>query len=201
MTPAELNKELGNIDLYLLDLILKEKISATSKILDAGCGEGRNLIYFINNGYDVYGIDINPMAIKMLQMIAKGMEKERFQVSSIEKMSFETNTFDFVICNAVLHFATGHRHFHQMMDKLTEVLKPHGNLFIRMTTNKGLSKEVNEKGDGIYLLPDGTERYLLKGDKMDELLQRYNLKYLELPKSVLAANQRSMGVFVLQKQN
>lgn len=201
MTPAELNKELGNIDLYLLDLILKGKISTTSKILDAGCGEGRNLIYFINNGFDVYGVDINPMAIKMLQMIAKGMKNERFQVSSIEKMSFETNTFDFVICNAVLHFATGHSHFHQMMDKLTEVLKPHGNLFIRMTTNKGLSNEVNEKGDGIYLLPDGTDRYLLEEDKMEELLQRYNLKYLELPKSVLVANQRSMGVFVLQKQN
>ena len=47
----ELNHLLGNIDIYLLDQILKDRFKKSFKILDAGCGEGRNLIYFVRNGF------------------------------------------------------------------------------------------------------------------------------------------------------
>ena len=200
MTVAELNKELGNIDLYLLDQVLKGKIDKSMKILDAGCGEGRNLVHFINNGYEVYGVDANLAAIRMLQMVAKGYEKERFQVSSIEKMIYPPNTFDYIISSAVLHFAKGHGHFDEMMSKMVEVLKPGGTIFIRMATDMGIGDEIIEKGDGVYNLPDVTERYLFKEENMEGFLKKHKLKPLENPKSVIVVNQRSMGVFVLQKQ-
>jgi hypothetical protein len=47
----ELNQLLGNIDIYLLDQILKARFEKHCKILDAGCGEGRNLIFFVRNEY------------------------------------------------------------------------------------------------------------------------------------------------------
>ena len=65
MHHKELNKLVGNVDIYLLDHILKGTFEGKIKLLDAGCGEGRNLKYFINNGFDIYGVDSNPMAIKM----------------------------------------------------------------------------------------------------------------------------------------
>jgi ubiquinone/menaquinone biosynthesis C-methylase UbiE len=199
MTVSELNKELGNIDLYLLDLILKGSVSSDMKILDAGCGEGRNLMYFINNGFDIHGVDTNPMAIKMLQMIAKGMDKDRFVVSSIEEMPFQPNSFNFIICSAVLHFAHNHAHFHGMMSKLAEVLKSQGVLFIRMTTDIGAKNLMTERGNGIYSLADGTERYVLLQDDVLSVLEKYHLKLVTNLKSVVVVDQRSMGTLVLQK--
>lgn len=53
MNIAALNKLLGNIDIYLLDQILKGRFTKEMRILDAGCGEGRNLIYFLHEGFQV----------------------------------------------------------------------------------------------------------------------------------------------------
>ena len=52
----ELNRLLGNVDIYLLDQILKGRFTKEMKILDAGCGEGRNTAYFVNQGYQIFGM-------------------------------------------------------------------------------------------------------------------------------------------------
>lgn len=43
--------------------LLKEK--KERKVLDLGCGTGRHIVYFAKRGFDVYGIDISPQAIKL----------------------------------------------------------------------------------------------------------------------------------------
>jgi 2-polyprenyl-3-methyl-5-hydroxy-6-metoxy-1,4-benzoquinol methylase len=57
----------GDIDIYLFDQILKNQFSALMKILDAGCGEGHNLVYFLRNGFEVYGIDQNRQPVENVQ--------------------------------------------------------------------------------------------------------------------------------------
>lgn len=49
--------EFGDIDIYLFDQLLKNKIRKDAKILDAGCGSGRNLHYFLKHKYHVTAID------------------------------------------------------------------------------------------------------------------------------------------------
>ena len=198
MNIQELNRNLGNIDIYLLDQLLKGKINDEMKVLDAGCGEGRNLVYMINNNFDVYGVDQNPTAIRMLQMSAKNMEPERFIVSTIEDMIFPLNVFDYIISSAVLHFAKSHDQFDIMVKKMTEVLKPGGTLFIRMCTDLGL-KPVTNLNKGVYELGDGSERYLFKEGKLKTFLTHHGLSLLEPLKSVVVHEQRSMGVLILQK--
>ena len=86
----DLNLLLGNIDIYLLDQILKARFERHFKILDAGCGEGRNLVYFIRNQYRVYGIDKNVDSIQMLKHLIKSINKEypldRFVLGNMEEM-------------------------------------------------------------------------------------------------------------------
>ena len=102
MTAQQINKELGNVDLYLLDQILKNNIPKETNILDAGCGEGRNLIYFLNNGYHVSGIDHYPDAINMLKFIIgsnyPNHSKEDFSIGSIENLPYENGQFGYIIC-------------------------------------------------------------------------------------------------------
>jgi tellurite methyltransferase len=204
MTPSALNQELGNCDLYLLDAILKGYFPAGSSVLDAGCGEGRNLHWFLKEGYPVWGIDSNPAAIRMLRFVAASLQKgyslERFTSGTLEAMPYADGQFDAVICSAVLHFAEHEEQFRQMWAELWRVLRPGGILFIRTATDAGLQPhELQAAGEGRYLLPDGSYRFLLTQPLLDELLGRYPLQWREPYKSVLVQSQRSMGVLLLQK--
>ncbi len=202
MKIQELNKELGNIDIYLLDQILKERYSKANKILDAGCGEGRNLVYFLNNGFDVYGIDKNEKAIEMLQFVARSKKvnvtDNTFQVVGLENIPFESNTFDHVICNAVLHFAESEAHFEQMLCELIRVLQPEGSMFIRMTSNIGIENEVEAIGEGKYNIPDGSIRFLLTKELLDGMMKKYQLSFLEPLKTVNVNDKRCMTTLVLK---
>ena len=203
MNISELNRLLGNIDIYLLDQILKGRFSTEMKILDAGCGEGRNIIYFINNGYQVFGIDQNETAIQYCRFMAKSLDSNydahRFQVGKLEEIPFHKEAFDAVICSAVLHFAKGEDNFWQMIEEILRILKPGGIFWFRMTTAfGGMLEESYSTGRGTYLLPDGSERFLLTQSLVDKLGEM-GLKFLESPKSVLVHGQRAMGVFVMEK--
>jgi len=203
MQLAELNRLLGNIDIYLLDQILKGRFTSDMKIFDAGCGEGRNAVYFINSGFQVFGIDANETAIQYIRYVSKTLNSDydahRFQVGKLEEIPFHTVAFDAVICSAVLHFAEDERNFWEMMNEILRVLKPGGILWFRMTTAfGGMKEESRELGGGKYLLPDGSDRFLLTQEHVDKLLEK-GLRFLEPPKSVLVHGQRTMGVFVFEK--
>lgn len=204
MEIAELNKLLGNVDIYLLDQILKGRFTKEMKILDAGCGEGRNSVYFINAGYQVFGMDREEIAVQYLRYLSKSLnpsyDAHRFQLGTMEEIPFHKEAFDAVICSAVLHFAKDEGNFWQMMHEMLRVLKPGGILWFRMTTAfGGMLEESEAMGGGRYLLPDGSERFLLTEDHVVKL-QDLGLSFLEAPKSVLVHGQRAMGVFVMRKK-
>lgn len=203
MQLAELNRLLGNIDIYLLDQILKGRFRPDMKILDAGCGEGRNAIYFLNTGFQVFGIDANETAIQYIRYVSKTLnpayDSHRFQIGKLEEIPFHTSAFDAVICSAVLHFAEDERNFWEMVNEILRVLKSGGIFWFRMTTAfGGMKEESRELGGGKYLLPDGSDRFLLTQEHVDKLLEK-GLRFLEPPKSVLVHGQRTMGVFVFEK--
>jgi len=185
-----LNEQIGNIDLYLLDQILKGRFDGRKRLLDAGCGEGRNLKYFINNGLEVHGVDSNPMAIKMLKMTYKA-QQDNFKVGVLEQLEYDDDYFGVVICSAVLHFARSEEHFMSMMEAMVRALKPTGTLFIRMACDVGLSTPVDEKQGFSFLLTKPI---------LDKTLKQFNLKMLEPFKTVLVNGERSMAVLVLEKE-
>ena len=201
----ELNALLGNIDIYLLDQVLKGRFSKAMKILDAGCGEGRNCIYFLHQGYPIFGCDANGTAIQMARIYAKTIQPDydvyRFQKAHVEDMPFHKGAFDVILSSAVLHFAQSEAHFFKMLDEMMRVLKAGGIFFLRMCTDAGnILANAPHLGEGVYLLPDGSERFVLTEKLEKEMVARYGLEYLEPPKSVLVHGLRSMGVFVYRKR-
>lgn len=199
----ELNRLLGNVDNYLLDQILKGQFTKEMQILDVGCGEGRNAVYFLQKDYQLFGIDPNEIAIQYCRYLAKSIQPEtdihRFQVGDGASIPFHATAFDVVLSSAVLHFAEGHAHFWKMIAEIHRVLKPGGIFWMRMCTGFGnILEESQHLGEGRYALPDGSERYVLLPDGLQEL-ERLGFQFLEAPKTVLVLGQREMGVFLMEK--
>jgi len=202
MNHKELNREVGNIDIYLLDQILKGRFDLCKKILDAGCGEGRNVHYFLKNNFEVYGIDKNPSAIRMARFVANSLkpdiDKNRFKKANIEQLPYSDAVFDAVICSAVLHFAQDISHLLKMWHELARVLKGNGILFVRMAAEFGLEEKITAS-NGQHILPDQSIRFLLKEEYFSALGIGSLYEPLEPIKSVIVHGQRTMTTLVLKK--
>lgn len=197
-------KELvGNIDIYLLDQILKGRYAQSQRILDAGCGAGRNLFYFLKQGLEVYGVDPNEenlMALKTwCQEEFPSYPLERFQLQSIEDMEYEDEFFEVIICNAVLHFAQSRAHFEQLLQALWRVLKPQGHLFIRLASSIGIEGKVISLGQGQFLLPDESVRFLVEEADLLYFTNRLQGTLTEYIKTTNVQGLRCMTTWCLQK--
>jgi len=193
----------GDIDIYLFDQILKNRFSVEMNILDAGCGGGRNLIYFLRNGYRVFGVDQNDEAIGQVRLLAKtlspNLPAENFQTSAVEKMPFPDEYFNAVISSAVLHFARDGTHFNRMLGEMWRVLKPEGLFFARLASSIGIEKRITHVGNGRFFLPDGSERFLADEELLDSLTNQLGCVWLEPLKTTNVQNLRCMTTWVLRK--
>jgi SAM-dependent methyltransferase len=145
-TEAEmtLQEQFGQIDIYLFDQILRGNISPGMKVVDAGCGGGRNIQYLLREGYEVFGVDLSAEAVaavrKMAGELAPRLPAENFQVAGVEAMPFGDEFADVVVCHSVLHFARDESELKAMVRGLWRVLRPGGMLFCRLTSTIGAVK-------------------------------------------------------------
>lgn len=157
---AELRNAFGEIDIYLFDQLLRGRFDRRSRILDAGCGSGRNLVYLLRSGFDVFGIDRDPAAIARVRAlaaeIAPALPAEHFQVGDLASLPWPNEAVDAVLCSAVLHFADSEDHFGRMLVEMWRVLRPGGLLFARLASVIGLERPVATDANRRARLPDGT---------------------------------------------
>ncbi len=200
---TNLNEFFGDIDIYLFDQILKNRFAPEMKILDAGCGGGRNLIYFLRSGFECFGVDRNADAIEYVrqisQMIAPENAPENFQISSIEKMPFADENFDWVLSNAVLHFADDEDQFNKMLSEMFRVLKPSGILFARLASSIGIEDKIEKLSERRYFLPDGSERFLVDEEMLIKAPENLGAAFIEPIKTTNVQNLRCMTTWVIRK--
>ncbi len=199
MNLQALKKNIEGIDIYLLDQILKERYQPKAKILDAGCGSGRNLKWFYNNGFEIHGTDTNSNQLQICKELYVEQQAHFIQ-SSIKQMPYTSNSFDHLICNAVLHFAEDLNEFLQMFEELLRVLKPQGSLFIRIASNFGIENQLESIKSGVYKLPDGSTRFLLTPQILANLQANYCISWLEDVKTTIVHNKRSITTLVIKKE-
>ncbi len=198
----KLQQTYGNIDIYLFDQLLKGRYDNCTKVLDVGCGNGRNLFYFLRNGYEVFGIDPNPQAVVMVRELSAALAPdnppENFTVSSAEDLPFNDAAFDLVICSAVLHFAKDAKHFDNMLRAMFRVLQPGGYFFARLASDIGIENLVKPLGNDRYLLPDGSERFLVNEQTLLKYSNEFGILY-EPIKTTNVQNIRCMTTWCVQK--
>jgi tellurite methyltransferase len=205
--PMNVQEVFGGIDIYLFDQLLKGMLTPGMRVLDAGCGSGRNLIYFIRSGYEVFGVDESEQAIgqsrRLAAAIDPGFALGNFRVEPVERMSFgrdgEVADFDLVISSAVLHFARDEQHWQGMVDEMWRVLKPGGMFFARLASTIGIEQQVKLIDGRRYTLPDGSNRFLVDAAMLKSVTRSLGGELIEPIKTTVVDNKRSMTTWVARK--
>jgi tellurite methyltransferase len=203
MKSEQIQETFGNIDIYLFDQLLKGTYDDCKTVLDAGCGTGRNLLYFLKSDAQVYGVDQDPEAIAQLKTLASAFPhinpEENFNIAPVEQLPFENDSFDLVISSAVLHFAENQEHFEAMLTSMWRVLKPGGYFFCRLASEIGIESLVHFIGNGRYILPDGAERFLVNQEMLVRLTKNLGGQLHEPIKTTNVQNKRAMTTWCVQK--
>jgi len=199
-----LDEQFGAIDIYLFDQILRRRIAPGDRIVDAGCGMGRNLVYLLREGYEVHGADADPDAIAEVRALAArlapSLPPENFRVEPLEALSFPERWASVVISSAVLHFARDDAQFEAMLAGSWRVLASGGMFFCRLASTIGIESQVEPLGGGRrYRLPDGTARYLADEALLMALTERLGGRLLDPLKTTVVQGQRSMTTWVVRK--
>jgi SAM-dependent methyltransferase len=199
-----LDAEFGPIDIYLFDQLLRGRIVPGMRIFDAGCGGGRNLVYLLRHGYDVSAADADPEAIasvrRLAATLAPQLPPDNFRVEPLERLSIPEASADVVLSSAVLHFARDDEQFQAMVRGSWRVLKPGGLFFCRLASLIGIAAEVRPLGDRRFLLPDGSERYLVDESLLLTLTRELGGTLLDPLKTTIVQGQRAMTTWVLRKR-
>lgn len=198
-----LNSALGNADLILIDQILKNRFHKQMKILDAGCGEGRNMVYFIKNDFNIYGIDDNADAVKMAKLFCKSLNKT-FEVENIQNFAIEENPFpdqffDAIICINVLHSAKNQTDFFKWFQQLVRMLKFGGLLLLSVQSQFGLTHNHQQNDKESRNFSGNEDFYLLTESVLKEILKLDCLKTFENTRSILIDNEKSYTYLFLEK--
>jgi SAM-dependent methyltransferase len=200
---SDLQALFGQIDIYLFDQLLRGRVRAGTRICDAGCGSGRNLVYFLREGYDVRAVDADRAAVdtvrSMAERLAPDLPADNFRVEPIEKMSFPDRCVDFVISSAVLHFARDDDHFEAMLRESWRLLDNNGVFWCRLASSIGIKSQVRATGHGRFLLPDGSERYLVTESRLIDLTAQLGAELFDPIKTTIVQKQRSMTTWVMRK--
>jgi 2-polyprenyl-3-methyl-5-hydroxy-6-metoxy-1,4-benzoquinol methylase len=199
-------EQFGNIDIYLFDQLLRGNISPAMKVLDAGCGGGRNLMYLLREGCDVFAVDASAEAIAHLTSVAAtlapNLPAENFRVEAIEAMSFPDQFADVVLSNSVLHFARDDAHFEAMVQSMWRRLRPGGLFFCRLSSTIGLEHGhlIQQVAGRRFLMPSGMEWYLADEALLMRLTEDLGGEMVDPLKTTVVQGVRCMTTWVVRKR-
>ena len=199
---AALRMEFGEIDIYLFDQLLRGRFDHRQRVLDAGCGMGRNLPFFLRRGFDVRAVDADAVAIgsvrQLVEALNPALSLDQIHCGSLVSLPWEDGSTDAVICSAVLHFARDEREFTGMIHEMWRVLAPGGLLFTRLATSIGLEPYLPST-TGRMRLPDGSDRFLADERMLLTLTSTLGGTLADPIKTTNVQNKRCMTTWVVEK--
>jgi SAM-dependent methyltransferase len=203
-TPSsELESLFGAIDIYLFDQLTRGAFDERRRLLDAGCGSGRNLPYFLQRGFDVCASDVDPAAVarvrRLVAALAPDLPAGNVRQASVETLPWPDERFDVVVASALLHFADDEAHFGRMMEGMWRVLARGGLFFARLASSIGLESRLPATR-GRMRLPDGSDRFVVDEPLLDEWTARLAAIRTDPLKTTIVQGQRAMTTWCLEKR-
>lgn len=144
---------------------LKDK--GCKNLLDLGCGDGRDSVFFSENGFDVTAVDYLDGGLKILQSISPKVKCEKVDVRSLD---FSDNSFDVVYAHLSLHYFDDET-TRKIVKSLSQMLRDGGYLFIKCKSVEDSIYGKGEKlGEDLYMF--GHQRHFFSEDYMRSVLGR-----------------------------
>lgn len=190
---TDLQQQFGEIDIYLFDQLLRGRFDHRRTILDAGCGSGRNLPFFVAQGFVVSAIDSEPAAVAAVRRLVPDVHR-----GELEALPWNDGAFDAVICSAVLHFARDARHWEGMVRDMWRVLAPGGLFFARLASSIGI-EPLLPAATGRMRLPDGSQRFVVDEEMLLNTTAALGGRLLDPLKTTVVQAQRAMTTWVAEK--
>jgi len=146
-------------------------IPKNAKILDAGCGSGRDCDYFVKHGFEVVGIDLSD---KLLEIAKHRLPQVTFLKQDLRRLDFPDESFDGIWACATLHHLA-RSDMLTVLKKIFTLLKPNGILFVLVKEGVG-EEDVKES------LSSGLPRYYVyySFDELKKLLEDAGFSNLDI---------------------
>ncbi|MHB1316807.1 MAG: class I SAM-dependent methyltransferase [Minisyncoccota bacterium] len=169
------------------------------KLVDLGCGTGRNSFYAHELGIESFGIDISKIAISHgLNFLKEKDVSIDLRVGSIgDKLPYENDFFDIAL-DVTSSNSLNEKEREIYLDELNRVLKSGGYFYIKALCKDGdiNAKELLKKFPGgekdTYILPEQkiTERVWTRKDITDLYARKFKILHLEMKESYTTMGDR-----------
>ncbi|HEY4497214.1 MAG TPA: class I SAM-dependent methyltransferase [Candidatus Paceibacterota bacterium] len=157
------------------NLYLKKHLPK-GKVLDYGCGTANNSIFFIEKGYDVWGVEVSENSFPLIK---KNLERnhfdpkqwmKRFSLISPDatKIPFKSGFFDLIVSNQVLYYLSSGAQIRKVCKEISRCLKPGGLVFLTMMGPGNYYIKYHTKQiypGGIYEIFIGDPKHYLYGNR------------------------------------
>ena len=124
----------GHVIRFYERILKNERNLIKGKILDFGCGNGIHSKYFMDKGFDCYGVDIVPEAIQQAQKFM-GEQAVLIKPNQSLKDLFHKDEFNVVFANQSLYYMNNYD-LKNCVDELYEFTKPGGICFFTIMSRQ-----------------------------------------------------------------
>lgn len=107
---------------------LLSRLEAGKFLVDMGCGNGRDSLFFASHGLRILGVDASDVAIQTLKE-REDAERLRFECTDFVTIALPDASVDYCYCRFTLH-AINEKQADIMLNNVARILKPGGELFI-----------------------------------------------------------------------
>ena len=122
-----------NVNLTTLWAPFLNYMPACAKILDAGCGSGRDTLFFSSHGFKVTAFDYSPALVKM----ASKLTGQKILNLSFQDIEFDEEFHGIWACSSLIHVPM--EELHDVVGKLSKALKLNGILYSSFKYGSGES--------------------------------------------------------------
>lgn len=137
------------------------------KILDVGCGNGKDCKYISQKGFDINGIDLS---VGMLSIAKEKVPNGKFEVMDMTDITYPDDSYDGIISNCSLfHIPT--EELPKTLESFRKILKPNGKLLLILQDGNGemMVEEPYRPGVHIYM-------NYFSASQIQELLRQYGFE-------------------------
>ncbi|HYO97162.1 MAG TPA: class I SAM-dependent methyltransferase [Polyangiaceae bacterium] len=138
---GELPWDTGDPDPHLVELV-EQRVITPGRTLDVGCGTGTNAIWLSSRGFEVYGIDVAPLAIEKAEVKRRAAGTSvRFSVLDFLREDLTFGAFDFVFDRGVFHVFDDVDERARFAERVARVLSPNGHWLSLVGSTEGPRRE------------------------------------------------------------